>query len=316
MKKYIKPALTVQEQIKLLIDRNLQINDPQRTLRHLNNISYYRLSAYMLPFKKYDEDGQILDVFENNTTWNHVINLYRFDRKLRLLLFDSIERIEISIRTQIIYQLSLKYGSHWHDKKDLFAIKSVKNKNGISMQIDTFKYLQEHINKQLMANYTELFIKHYKENYQQPKTPPSWMSIEVMFFSHLSHICADLNNRKDRVDIAKYFGLPEEVFCSWLHSINYIRNLCAHHCRLWNRDLNIVPKKLSHAKNLKWISNPETVQRRKIYFTLCILNYLLQTVNPNNKLKSKLKILLTEFPSVDIGQMGFPDNWETENIWK
>ena len=104
METYTKPALTYDKQIELLESRGLQITDKARAKRHLSNVSYYRLSAYMLPFKEMDENGVVKDKFLPNTTWDNVYDLYKFDRKLRLLVFDAIERIEIALRTQIIYQ--------------------------------------------------------------------------------------------------------------------------------------------------------------------------------------------------------------------
>ena len=120
MVRYTKPALTFEEQIALLKSRGLVIDDEQRATRHLSNVSYYRMSAYMLSFKKLDADEIVLDEFEEGTTWDNVYDLYKFDRKLRLLIFDAIERIEIALRTQVIYQLSHKYGSHWQNKKNIF----------------------------------------------------------------------------------------------------------------------------------------------------------------------------------------------------
>lgn len=114
MVEYNKPPLTYQQQVDLLKHRGLTIPDEQRTKRHLSNISYYRLSAYMRPYKQI-EDGKFLDSFISGTTWDMIYNLYVFDRKLRLLVFDAIERLEVAIRTQIIYKLSHKYGSHWQD---------------------------------------------------------------------------------------------------------------------------------------------------------------------------------------------------------
>lgn len=120
MVRYTKPALTFEEQIALLKSRGLVIDDEQRVTRHLSNVSYYRMSACMLSFKKLDADENVLDEFEEGTTWDNVYDLYKFDRKLRLLIFDAIERIEIALRTQVIYQLSHKYGSHWQNEKNIF----------------------------------------------------------------------------------------------------------------------------------------------------------------------------------------------------
>ena len=116
MRTYNKPPKTFDEQIQILENRGLIINDRARAKRHLSNVSYYRMSAYMLPFKKRDASGKPLDEFVEGTTWDDVYSLYKFDRKLRLLVFDAIERIEIALRTQVIYQLSHKYGSHWQNQ--------------------------------------------------------------------------------------------------------------------------------------------------------------------------------------------------------
>ena len=197
---YIKPPLTFEEQIALLRERGLLVEDESRAIRLLSHISYYRLSAYMLPFKILDS-GNYLDQFKKGTSWNDVYNLYLFDRKLRLLVFDAIERIEVSIRTQITYQLSHKYGSHWQTNASIFKIINRKNKLGKPITIDVHKELSQHINEQLSNNQTETFIKHYVATYDTPPIPPSWMCTEIMYFNQLSRICTCLKNRKDLVDL-------------------------------------------------------------------------------------------------------------------
>ena len=265
MEHYNKPPLTYQEQIELLKSRGVHFTDEQRAEKHLANISYYRLSAYMLPYKERKEKV-ILDKFKKGTTWEMIHQLYVFDRKLRILVFDAIERLEIAIRTQIIYQLSLKYGSHWQDDPSIFNPPTSKTlRDGRTVTFDAYGEIQKHIKEQLQNNKAEVFIKHYRNKYNHPENPPSWMSVEVMYFNHLSRICTGLKKRADVNDIASYFALPPQTFCSWLHTMNYIRNICAHHARLWNRDMNIVPEKLLFSISLVWISNPDTAQRSKIY---------------------------------------------------
>lgn len=317
MEQYNKPPLTYREQIELLKSRGVEFADEQRAEKHLANISYYRLSAYMLPYK-IKENGIITDEFKTGTTWDKIHQLYVFDRKLRLLVFDAIERLEISIRTQIIYQLSHKYGSHWQDNPDIFHPVTTKTlRDGRTITIDTYGEIQKHIKEQLQNNKAEVFIQHYRNKYDTPTNPPSWMSVEIMYFNHLSRICTGLKKRADINDIASHFAMPPQTFCSWLHTINYIRNICAHHARLWNRDMNIVPEKLQFSKRLQWISNPETAQRSKIYYFFCMLNYLLQTANPTSSFKLRLIELLEEYKHVaPLQAMGFPEAWKEENIWK
>lgn len=313
---YTKHPKTYEEQLEILKDRGLLIDDKRRTIRHLSAISYYRLSAYMLPYKVWINNERT-DNFVDGTSWSSVYDLYVFDRKLRLLIFDAIERLEIAIRSQIIYQLSHKYGSHWQDNKDIFKVEEYTRKDGSIGTIDVYRDIQKHIKDQLSSNKAEVFIKHYAQNYEPPVNPPSWMSVEIMYFNHLSLICNNLNQRADIAGIAKWFGLPPEIFCSWLHSINYVRNICAHHARLWNRDFNIVPAKLKFSKDKTWVSNTETIQRAKLYYFVCMVNYLLQTANPRSNFKTRLIALIDEYKHVvNTGYMGFPENWKDEKIWK
>ena len=115
--------------------------------------------------------------------------------------------------------------------------------------------------------------------------------------------------------VAKHFSLPPDEFISWLHTINYVRNICAHHARLWNREIKIVPSVLRFARDKVWISDPAQAKRSKIYYTLCMINYLLQSVNPNSSFSERLKQLISEY-SPKISAMGFPENWKSEEIWK
>ena len=312
-----KPPLTYEKQVELLLSRGLIVTDRKRAERHLANISYYRLSAYMLPYKK-KEDGIIIDAFKEGTTWDDIYDLYVFDRKLRLLVFDAIERLEVAIRTQIIYQLSHKYGSHWQDNAHIFnPPREVTLRDGRTITIDVYREIQSHIKEQLHSNRAEVFIQHYHNKYGTPENSPSWMSVEIMYFNHLSKICTGLKNRADINGIASYFALPPKTFCSWLHTMNYVRNICAHHSRLWNRDLNIVPEKLSFSKRLVWISNPDTAKRSKTYYFFCMINYMLQVANPTSQFKSKLKELLEEYKNViSLDSMGFPQGWKEEKMWE
>lgn len=317
MEQYNKPPLTYKGQVELLKSRGVEFVDEQRAERHLANISYYRLSAYMLPYKK-KEGEVIIDKFKEGTTWDMIHQLYVFDRKLRLLVFDAIERLEIAIRTQIVYQLSHKYGSHWQDDSSIFnPPATITLRDGRIVTFDAYGEIQKHIKEQLHNNKAEMFIQHYRNKYNNPVNPPSWMSVEIMYFNHLSRICTGLKKRSDINGIASYFVLPPQTFCSWLHTINYIRNICAHHARLWNRDMNIVPERLLFSKSLVWINNPDTVKRSKIYHFFCMLNYMLQTANPTSSFKQRLIELLDEYKDIiSLNAMGFPTDWKDEKMWK
>lgn len=316
MKEYTKQPLTYQQQISLLKSRGVHFTDETQAENHLANISYYRLSAYMIPYKEKVGD-LIINQFKIDTSWDKIYQLYVFDRKLRLLIFDAIERIEIAVRTQLIYQLSHKYGSHWQDNKQIFKEPIKKNsRKGYHIVSDVYSDIQKHIKEQLRNKKAEIFIQHYHNEYDYPENPPSWMSVEIMYFNHLSRICSELRKRSDIEGIASYFSLPSHTFCSWLHTLNYIRNICAHHARLWNRTLKIVPEKLSFSQRLVWINNPHTVKRSKIYYSCCMINYLLQTANPGSAFKQKLIKLMNDHKEIiSLNNMGFPHNWLEEKVW-
>ena len=165
------------------------------------------------------------------------------------------------------------------------------------MSMETYSGISR---RKLHNNKAEVFIRHYRNTYDNPANPPSWMSVEVMYFNHLSRICSSLKKRSGVADIAAYFDLPPETFRSWLHTINYVKNLCAHHTRLWNREMSIIPERLNFSKHLQWISNPQTVRRSRSYYTFCILNYFLQTANLTSSFKTRLKALMDEYKELNI----------------
>lgn len=311
-KNYIKPPKTYQELVTIWQSRNLNISDIQKAGKCFHEISYYRLSAYALPFQK------IKDVFNEGTSFENIINLYCFDRELRLVIFDVIERIEVSIRTQIIYQLSHKYGSHWQDNPKIF-VPAYRNK--LSRIVDVFAETQKIIRENCTANHPEVFIKHYNENYSSPINPPSWMCMELLTIGQLSRVYKGLANNSDKGNIASFFGLHYSVFQSWLHTLVYVRNICAHHSRLWNRDFAIKPDILLKPQH-PWISKAFNNNHRTFYF-LCILKYLLHSANPHNSFKEKFTRLTIKYSEIPIQYMGIPSGvngkmliWQHEPLWQ
>lgn len=318
MRSYKKPPLTFDQQIDLLKRRGLIISDSERTKRHLSNVSYFRMSAYMLPFKENGIGGKPTDQFIPGTSWDDVYDLYKFDRKLRLLIFDAIERVEVALRTQVIYQLSHKYGSHWQDNRALFSPAKTNHKTG--REYNVYDDIQKHIGEQLTSNKKARFIEHYLATYNIPPTPPCWMTVELLYFSELSKICQNLKDRKDRTDIAKAFGLIDDrVFCSRLHTLNYIRNICAHHARLCNIDMDITPARFFIKKSTKvWLTDSEvnSVSRNKLFYSMCVILFLLETINPKTHFLRHFKDLLLKYPKINLNSMGFPAMWETYQIWQ
>lgn len=313
MEIYNKPALTYKQQITLLESRGLIVDNHNKAEVYLKEISYYRLSAYALPFQN------IKDVFNTNTRFDDMIDLYLFDKELRLIVFDVIERIEVAIRAQIIYQLSHKYGSHWQDIPTVYS-SAYTTKRGIT--VDVFNETQKIIADNCKAHFPEVFIKHYKTKYSSPSNPPSWMSVELLSMGQLSRIYAHLKSSDDKREIAKHFNLHHTIFHSWLHALTYTRNICAHHSRLWNREFAIQPEIPLKKLPLPWVSPAFNINRRCFYF-LCTLKYLLGTANPSNHFKNKLQQLFLKYPNIPIQYLGIPSNennklmnWENEPLWQ
>lgn len=312
-KPYTKTPLIFTDQLKLLQSRGLTVTDTARAVAYLQEISYYRLSAYFLPYQR------VKDQFNSGITFQQIIDTYSFDRELRLLVFDCIERIEIAIRTQIVYGMAMHYNNpHWQDDKSLF-IKPFYNTVG--NLVDPFSDLQAIISKAKSARTPEVFIKHYINTYNTPANPPSWMCFELLTIGELSHIYRGFQHNIDKKRVADFFNVHPTVFTSWLHTITYVRNICAHHARLWNKDLAIEPHILLKPVG-NWISTPFQNNKRVFYF-ICVLKYLLERANPGNHLKEKLETLFKKYPAVPIQYTGIPSdgkgnmlNWQNEPLWK
>ena len=313
MKTYAKAPHTFDDQIALLKSRGLEINSEDKAIAYLQGINYYRLSGYFLPYQKQK------NTFDKQTTFDQIIKTYSFDRELRLLVFDCIERIEIAIRTQFIYQMATHHNdSHWQDNQNHFVTPYY---NKIGALVNPFADYQAIISKAKTARTPEPFIKHYTNNYNKPANPPSWMCFELLTIGELSHIYRGLKNNADKKRIADFFDVHHTVFESWLHTLTYIRNICAHHSRLWNRDLAIEPEKLIKPKGV-WIDKRFENNKRIFYF-LCVLWYLLLRANPNNRLKQKIEDLFNKYPTIPIKYLGIPSDgygnlldWNNEPLWQ
>jgi len=255
--KFIKPPRSIEEQITLLQQRGLYISNYDQAFHYLKYVSYYRLRAYWLPFEKESQSLQS-HLFQDNTSFQDIIDLYVFDRDLRLLVVDAIERIEIAIKAAWAYHMAMKYGSHGYLKPLLY-----RNHRQLN---DAQALLRGEIKKS-----KETFIEHYRKKYTHPEIPPIWMTSEILSFGQLSKWINNLIS-KERVALARKFRLHEEIFVSMLRVISLVRNICAHHGRLWNKRLTTEMKIPTQPHHLYTSLGGE---KKKIYNALCMLKYLL-----------------------------------------
>ena len=296
---YNKPALDIATQISYLKQRGLVFGDETKAAHYLGNISFYRLRAYTYPFQ---DNTNPQHPFIQEVSFEQIIELYVFDRRLRLLIFDALEKIEIALRTKIIYHFALNYGSHWHENPVLYR-DTPRFINDISM-------LYKEVDRS-----TETFIKHYKSKYDTPENPPAWMSLEVATLGLLSKLFSNLKKGTEKKKITTEFALfKPEILESWMHTFAHLRNICAHHGRIWNRRLTTMPQLPSNTTN-PFLKNT-IVYPNKLYATLCCMNYILQIISPGNEFTNRLKLLLGTCNLIDLKEMGFPKEWEAEPIWE
>jgi abortive infection bacteriophage resistance protein len=297
--RYSKPPLSISDQISRLKQRGLVFNNEQKATHYLSNISYYRLRAYTYPFQDNSDPSH---PFIKEVSFEEIIDLYVFDRRLRLLIFNAIEKIEVALRTKIVYEFSLTNGSHWFEDVNMYRNIHFFNKN-----INT---LYTEVDRS-----TETFIEHYKETYSMPEYPPAWMSLEVVSMGLLSKLYSNLKKGNEKKKVADEFGLPNPMFLeSWIHAFANLRNLCAHHSRVWNRRFTIKPK-LPHNTKHTFLSNLN-IHDNKLYAQLCCINYVSRIISPETSFMRELKELLDNCALVDLKEMGFPENWKDEIIWQ
>ena len=297
--KYTKPALSFSAQADQLIRRGL-IADREQLIARLKSVNYYRLSAYWYTFRiPNDPDDRIIPSTSLDIVWRR----YTFDRQLRLLVIDAIERVEVAIRTQLVNRHTLAYGPFGY----------LDRANLPGMDTDTHRDFLHKIRKE--ADHSqEDFVRHYFSKYTSETDLPLWMACELMTFGNMltlfRHIAKPIKH-----GIAEEYGVADVVLESWLLSLNFVRNVCAHHARLWNRGLGnkqpIIPRARKHPQ---W-HVPVQVTGIHMFSVLTVLYFLLKQVAPQSAWKDRLTKLLAKYPDIPIRFMGFPDNWQESPLW-
>lgn len=265
----------------------------------LSIIGYYRFSGYAYPFRnKIDNSGFIED-----TSFEKVYSIYEFDRSLKSLLFSYLGRIEIAFRTLIIDKFSVGTGiSLWYADAGNFVDKSECEEFLVNLQYS-------------MQDSREDFIIHFKDNYYD-EFPPSWIALQIVSFGTLIKVFRNFKDKALQLQVAKYFGCDSiERFISWMNTLVYLRNICSHHARLWNRSI----KKRPEAYNFGVRSKRWTQQDlAKLYYSICVIGSLLKSILPGNSFKEELINLFDKYPYVDSTKakfLGFPKDWQTEFAW-
>lgn len=295
---YTKQPLDYSLQIDLLKHRNLIIADETMAERILGNLGYFRLANYLRPM----ESDKQTHVFKPHSTFENAWSLYSFDRDLRDIVFMALSRIEIALRAKMTYHFSLSHGAFWFLDLSLSSDEHLflDNLNSIDRELRRTK---------------EDFIKEHFKKYEKPSFPPAWKTLELASFGTLSKIYLNFSDNKAKKSVARAFSLPQHVILeSWIASLTHLRNCCAHHARIWNRNFPITPNVPKTLKQ-KWIVQTQ-FPANKLYAQLCCIAYLLNTIYPSNSFAQELCSLINAHQNVDVSSMGFPKDWENEPLWK
>ena len=283
--------------VTLLSSRGLAIQCTSKAEQYLSHIGYYRLSAYMYPLLALPKEEH---QYKRGSSFEQVMKLYRFDKKLRLLMFNEIEKIEVAVRAVIVNVGSeMTSNPFWMTDANIFTDSTKYNK--------TISLIDNELRKS-----REDFIIHFKTTYSNPY-PPAWILAEILPFGIITNIYSNIKNKKIKKRISQSFGLQIAPFESWLTIITLTRNACCHHARVWNKQ-NTIRATLPNRVTRPWITRPSDPLR--IYFNLCIIKYFLDVISPENDLLAKLRWLFVDFPEIDLRAMGFPRDWELEPLWQ
>ena len=305
-----KAPHTIAEQIDLLASRGMLFKNVANAPHFLQNISYYRLKGYWWDM----QTDYALHTFKPDTYFEDIIDRYNFDRHLRLILFDAIERIEIALRTKMIYHLAIGYGGLWYLDPRLFDSKTFTyNTITKTQHLHTVDELNKEFNRS-----REIFVQDHKHRYPDQHAD-AWKILEVASMGTLSKLYKSLSHQlPEKAAIAKEMGLNLHTeLSSWLEAITYVRNIIAHHSRLWSRSM--VKQPTDNIKNPigDWLSFPlAPVQKKKPFLIITTMVYLCNIVTPHHQIKSKILDLIKSNPSMPVYKIGFLNKWDHHQIWK
>jgi abortive infection bacteriophage resistance protein len=325
MAPYNKPRLSYEDQVQLMISRGLVCEDIAAAVQLLTQVGYYRLSAYVYPFREMlpAEQARLSspahyrsDTIRPGTSFEHVQSLWRFDRKLRLKFVDALEVVEIGLRSRLGYVLS---------ERNVFGHLEVVSLDAATCAElcpdgtkDLFTDWLERYNKLKDAAKNEDYMVHHRVKYGDPV--PVWIAVEFLDFGALCRLY-QLLEKSDQNAIAAHMGVKGGALLrKWLRDLNYVRNVCAHHSRLWNRVLtyqsakfnrNQVDVDLQHAAD--W------AVREKLYVLAAILAYLVRHIDPASTWHLDFRTHVRKFPDVPgkspEADMGFPSDWDELPLW-
>jgi abortive infection bacteriophage resistance protein len=318
---YAKPHLTFADQVQLLKGRGLAITSEWHAERHLARIGYYRLKDYWHPLRQsrpvIRPDGSryidILEDFRSGTSFEHAVALYIFDKRLRLLMSDAIERIEVALRVDVAHTLGKRNAFAHRETGHLDPKRSISAR-GHSTRHSLWLTRADEAERRSKADW----LKEFRLKYRPPL--PIWMAVETWEFGSLSHLI-EMAHPSDRFQISQKYGIADpELLTSWIKVLSYVRNVCAHHGRLWNHPLINQPK-LPKGNDAPMVAHIATYlpSQSRIYAAAAVTQHFLGIINPSSSWKERLKNLWNDFPSIPAvhpAHAGFMPTWSNQALWQ
>ena len=290
-----KTFITFDEQVELLKSRGLIIDDNELAKNVLAEINYYRLSGYTLSLRKNDK-------FYPDVTFDNVLQIYNFDRELKLLILGYLEDVEVSLRSYIAYAL----GAYDTDANSSVSYLDVKHYASDA----AFQEMMGEIRAAMSENKNEAFVKHHKAEYNG--VLPVWAMVEILSFGKASKLLNSLNvDLQKKICREHYYGKRYTIITNWMEGIVVLRNLCAHRARLVNRGIimkpDFSPDEIEYFKKQKY--EGDQIGSR-LFFRLIIIDRLSHRVGLHQQIKDDIIGLKSKYPFVDLKYYGFKRNWE------
>lgn len=286
MVNYHREPTTIEQQINILKSRNLHFDDNNIELAktRLLNTGYFRLKGYCLTFY------ESVDFFKDGTTFDTIYNLYRFDERLRLLIFQLIAHLETSYKAQIAQYFSLEYGALAHYKVENFKVEQ--------LHVTWIKDLNKAIS--YSENRRESYVNHYNTQYDGEF--PIWVAFELSNLTDLSKFYSNINTQAQNKISKAICKVPRVYLSSWLRAICAVRNICAHGGRLYDRNIASVPKMDKKIAGM--------FEGNKIFATIYAMKKMCYDENYWVLFQRNLQILIDIYiEDIDLKKIGFPDNW-------
>ncbi len=304
MNQFSKPPKTIPELISILEGKGIANANPSYSERVLQCIPYYKLSGYI---KSTPEPIELFDV----------IKTYELDMEIRNAIFGLLAHYEIALKNSFV-NLTLQIDENHirpYQKSHFYLSDKI-------FKHDVFNENLKRIEQDIEDNHPKLkFIDSYKSKYDNPKNPPIWMLTELMSFGDICRWIKSINHQSYINIIPHKFGFKNvSEFNNVIMVCTNLRNMCAHHSRLWENDIYGKRVYLSSIPTIVKNTLRDNGQHKKLWNSTVLVIYSLSKIGYKGDIKSFINLLCNIFEDYSTKHhgYGFPDSWKIklENIIK